>query len=51
MVSEKKRKIPTAFGIHKIYEQNPLENFFIYLIYQNYTSALNNVFNISYYLA
>ena len=27
------------------YEQYPLDNFFIFTIYQNYTLALNNAFN------
>ena len=28
--------------LKQLYKQNPLEKFFIFIIYQNYTLALNN---------
>ena len=30
----------------QLYKQNPLEKFFIFTIYRNYTLALNNVFKL-----
>ena len=41
------KRFTGLLGLAQLYKQNPLENFLIFTIYQNYTLALSNGANIS----
>ena len=46
MVSDKTIHKTRLIEFRKLFQQNPLENFYIFTIYQNYALALKTLFNI-----